>query len=66
MRLTTQQMYDIICYGCDGLTEKEDDIVCHMVLNGYNVNECITEIMEYREEQFRLFLETEAVMLMAA
>ena len=57
MQLTAQEMYDIICYGCDGLTIREDFMVVEMVNEGWTVNQIISEVMEDRDTMFNQLLE---------
>ena len=52
MLLTAQEMYDIICYGCDGLTTREDFMVTELVHEGWTVNQIISEVFEDRDELF--------------
>lgn len=54
MNLTSQEMYDIINYGCDGLSEREDFIVVSMIEEGWTVNQIMSEVFEDRDDQFSL------------
>lgn len=57
MQLTAQEMYDIVCYGCDGLSEREDFIVTSMVAEGWTVNQIMSEVFEDRDDQFHKMCE---------
>ena len=60
MLLTAQEMYDIICYGCDGLTTREDFMVVEMVREGWTVSQVISEVQEDRDELFESLWEAAA------
>lgn len=57
MYLNAQEMYDIVCYGCDGLTTREDFMVTELVNEGWTVNQIIAEVMEDRVAMFNQLME---------
>lgn len=66
MQLTAQQMYDIVCYGCDGLNTREDFMVTELVHEGWTVSQIISEVMEDRDAEFLKMMEWDSLQRIAA
>lgn len=66
MQLTAQEMYDIVCYGCDGLNEQEDYMVTVLISEGWTVSQVISEVQEDRDDQFYRLVEWESLQAIAA